>query len=104
MRGLNSKQKEIVIFHQNWCKKAVIALKHHKKFKPYQFFVSGLGGDGKSYAIILIQSDTIKLLKFSGMFEPDNVIVLLSAPTGVAAFNTSYNKNLLKRKSVGLLP
>ena len=35
----------------------------------------------------LVQSDTIKLLKLSGMFESDDVIVLLTAPTGVAAFN-----------------
>ena len=33
----------------------------------------------------LIQSDTIRLLKLSGVFEPDDVIVLLSAPTGVAS-------------------
>ena len=31
--------------------------------------------------------DMIKLLKLSSMLEPDDVIVLLSAPTGVAAFN-----------------
>ena len=29
MRGLNSKQKEIVMFHRNWCKETVIAL--HKR-------------------------------------------------------------------------
>ena len=37
--------------------------------------------------IRLVQSDTIKFLKLSGTFEPDDVIVLLTAPTGVAAFN-----------------
>ena len=36
---------------------------------------------------LIVQSDTIKLLKLSGMFEPDDVIVLLTAPSGVAAFN-----------------
>ena len=75
------------MFHQNWCKETVIALKHGKKVKPYQVFVSGPGRVGKSNVIKLIQSDIIKLLKLSGMSEPDNVIVLLSAPTGVAAFN-----------------
>ena len=37
----------------------------------------------------LIHSDTLKLLKLSGVFEPDDVIALLTAPTGVAAFNIS---------------
>ena len=35
----------------------------------------------------MVHSDTIKFLKLSGTFEPDDVIVLLIAPTGVAAFN-----------------
>ena len=34
--------------------------------------------------IKLVHSDTLKLLKLSGTFEPDDVI---AAPTGVAAFN-----------------
>ena len=49
--------------------------------------MSGPGGVGKSRVIRLIYSDTIKLLKLSNCFEPGDVIVLLTAPTGVAAFN-----------------
>ena len=45
------------------------------------------GGVGKSHVIKLIHSDTLKWLKLSGIFEPDDVIALLTAPTGVAAFN-----------------
>ena len=37
--------------------------------------------------IRLIHSDTIKFFKQLGTFQPDDVIVLLTAPTGVAAFN-----------------
>ena len=37
--------------------------------------------------IKLIHSDTLKLLRLSGSFEPDDVVVLLTVPTGVAAFN-----------------
>ena len=87
MRGLNYKQKEIVMFNCKWCKETVVALKYGRKVKPYHVFVSGPGGVGKSHIIRLIQSDTLKLLKLSGNFEPDDVIVLLTAPTGVAAFN-----------------
>lgn len=47
-------------------------------------FLSGPGGVGKSHVIRLIYSDTtIEFLKQSGTFEPDDVIVLLTAPTGV---------------------
>ena len=49
-------------------------------------FLSGPGGVGKSHVIKLVHSDTLKLLKLSAAFEPD-VIALLTAPTGVAAFN-----------------
>ena len=87
LRALNDKQRDIVMFHRNWCKKAVIALKQGKAIEPYRVFLSGPGGVGKSHVIRLIHSDTIKFLKQSGTFEPDDVIVLLTAPTGVAAFN-----------------
>ena len=50
-------------------------------------YISGPGGVGKSHVIKLIHSDKLKLLKLSGTFEPDDVIALLTAPTGVAAFN-----------------
>ena len=36
--------------------------------------------------IKLIQSDTLKLVRQSGTVEPDDVLVLLTAPTGVAAY------------------
>ena len=43
-------------------------------------FLSGPGGVGKSHVIKLIYSDTVKFLRLSGVFEPDDVIVLLTAP------------------------
>ena len=65
------------MFHRNWCKKAVIALKQGKPIDPsYHVFLSGPGGVGKSHV----------LLRLSGTLEPDDVPVLLTAPTGVAAF------------------
>ena len=87
IRQLNDQQRSIVMFHHNWCRKAVIALKAGKPVEPYHVFLSGPGGVGKSHVIKLVHSDTLKLLKLSGTFEPDDVIVLLAAPTGVAAFN-----------------
>ena len=81
LRELNAKQQTIVIFHRNWCKKV------GKSVEPYRVFLSGPGGVGKSHVIKLIYSDTLKFLRLSGAIEPDDVIVLLTAPTGVAAFS-----------------
>ena len=39
-----------------------------------------------SHVMRLIHFDTLKLLRLSGTVEPDDVTVLLAAPTGVAAF------------------
>ena len=85
------------MFYRNWCKNAVLALKEGKPVEPYHVFLSGPGGVGKSHVIKLIHSDTLKLLRLSGTFEP---IVLLTAPTGVAAFNngmTLHSAPLLGR-------
>ena len=89
LRELNEQQRSIVMFHRDWCKKTVVALKEGKPVEPYHVFLSGPGGVGKSHVIKLIHSDTLKFLKLSGIFEPDDVIALLTAPTGVAAFNIS---------------
>ena len=64
-----------------------MALKDGKPVKPCHVFLSGPGGVGKSHMIKLIHSDTLKFLKLSGSFEPDDITVLLIAPAGVAAFN-----------------
>ena len=95
------------MFHRNWCKKAVIALKEGKPIEPYRVFLSG-PGVGKSHVIKLIYSDTLKFLRLSGTIEPDDVIVLLTAPTGVAAFNingmTLHSAFLLGGKYTGFQP
>ena len=53
LRELNDKQRNIVMFHRNWCKKAVIALKEGKRVEPYRVFLSGPGGVGKSHVILI---------------------------------------------------
>ena len=77
------------MYHRNWCKQAITALKQGNPINPYRVFLSGPGGVGKSHVIRLIQSDTLRLIKQSGTVEPDDVLVLLTAPTGVAAFNVN---------------
>lgn len=87
MRGLNHKQKLIVNFHRRWCKDAIVALKQGNPINPYRIFLSGPSGVGKNYVILLIHRDTVKLPRLSGCIEPDDITVLLTAPTGVTAFN-----------------
>ena len=48
LRELNEQQRSIVMFHRDWCKKTVIALKEGKPVEPYHVFLSGPGGVGKS--------------------------------------------------------
>ena len=60
------------MFHRDWCRKAIIALKQGKPIVPYYVFASGPGS-----------VDTLKLLRLSGTVEPDDVTVLLAAPTGL---------------------
>ena len=108
MRGLNSKQRLVVNYHRKWCKDAVVAMKKGEDVKPYRVFVSGPGGVGKSYVISLIHRDTVKLLRLSGRVEPEDVTVLLTAPTGVAAFNiqgmTLHSALLLGTSKFGAQP
>ena len=35
LRGLNDKQRDIVMFHRKWCKEAVLSMSKQEKIKPY---------------------------------------------------------------------
>ena len=77
----------MVMYHRIWCKLVILAMKKGEAIVPYRLFISGPGGVGKSHINRIIQSNTIKLIRLSGTIEPNDVIVLLTAFTGVAAFN-----------------
>ena len=86
IRGLNCKQRQVIMFHrlvQEGCE----STENGEPVSPYRVFVSGPGGVGKSHVISIIRSDTVKLLRLSGQLQPEDVIALLTAPTGSAAFN-----------------
>ena len=87
MRQLNTEQKTMVMYHRKWCKETVIALKQHKLVKPYHVFLSGSGGVGKSYVVKMLHTDTVKLFQCSQQIKPEDVPILLTAATGVAAHN-----------------
>ena len=50
-------------------------------------FLNGPGGTGKSHVSKLICHDVIHFLQQSLKLQPDEPLVLLTAPTGLAAFN-----------------
>ena len=87
MWQLNTEQKTMVMYHRKWCKETVIALKQHKPVKPYHVFLSGSGGVGKSYVVKMLHTDTVKLFQCSQQIKPEDVPILLTAATGVAAHN-----------------
>ena len=87
MQQLNMEQKTIVMYHRKWCKETVIALKKHMPVKPYCVFLSGSGGVGKSFVVKMLHTDTVKLLQNAQQIQPDDVPILLTAATGVAAHN-----------------
>ena len=87
MQHLNEDQKLVVMYHRKWCKEAVVALKENKPIKPYCLFLSGPGGVGKSHVVKLIHTDTVKLLQCAHQITAEDIPILLTAATGVAAHN-----------------
>ena len=87
MQDLNQDQKTVVMYHRKWCKESLLALKENKPIKPYYLFLSGPGGVGKSHVVKLIHTDTVKLLQCAQQITADDIPILLTAATGVAAHN-----------------
>ena len=80
MRELNDEQRSIVMFHRDWRKKAVLALKQNKPVEPYHVFLSGPGSVGKAHVFKLIHWSCLNI--WARLCD-----YVTSAPTGVAAFN-----------------
>ena len=89
LHHLKPSQKKIVMFDHKWCKDYIACLRNRGKIPSYQVFLNGLGGTGKSHIIKLIRCDVIYFLQKTMKIEPNQPIVLLTAPTGLAAFNIS---------------
>ena len=87
MQQLNKEQKMVVMYHRKWCKETVLALKQNKSIKPYFLFLSGPGGVSKSHVVKILHTDTVKLLECAHQIQADDVPILLTVATGVAAHN-----------------
>ena len=74
------------MYNRAWCKSYISAVRHGEKEKGYKIFLSGPGGTGKSHVVHLIQRDMSHFFKHIVKCDDDQPIVLITAPTGPAAF------------------
>ena len=88
IQNLNTEQHNIVMYKRAWCKSYISAVRHGENQKGYRIFLSGPGGTGKSHVVHLIQRDMSYFFKHTVKPDDDQHIVLITAPTGSAAFKT----------------
>ena len=84
--NLNTDQCHIVMYNRTWCKSYINALRNGANKKGYRIFLSGPGGTGKSHVVHLIQRDISHFFKHTVKPDDGKPIVLITAPTGSAAF------------------
>ena len=87
MRNLNEAQHQIIMYTRSWCKTYVTKMQQGEIHSGFHLYLGGPGGCGKSFIIKLIRCDVIYFFQQMMQLEPDEPLVLLTAPTGLAAFN-----------------
>ena len=83
---LNMDKCHIVMYNRAWCKSYINARRHGEKQEGYRIFLSGPRGTGKSHVVYLIQRDMSHFFKHTVKPDDDQPVVLITAPTGSAAF------------------
>ena len=73
------------MYNRAWCKSYINAVRHGQNQKGCRIFLSGPGSTGKSHVVHFIQRD-VSLFKHTVKPDGDQPIVLITAPTGSAAF------------------
>jgi len=86
IRTLNYNQRQVFSHILSWATQLILSRKSEQKVDPIYLFVSGGAGTGKSHLIKTIYHTVKNILKCEGD-DPDDITVLLTAPTGCAACN-----------------
>ena len=84
--NLYTDQRHMIMKNRVWCKNYINAVRHGENLKGYRIFLSGPGGTGKSHVVHLIQRDISHFFKHTVKPNDDPPVVLITAPTGSAAF------------------
>ncbi|XP_069122503.1 uncharacterized protein [Argopecten irradians] len=82
LRSMNSKQTQVFYRIRQWCCHKLYGLEP----EPLHVYLTGGAGTGKSHLIKAIYYEVTRLFAPT-LQNPDDISVLLVAPTGVAAFN-----------------
>ena len=90
IQSLNVQQRQVFDFVYSWAKETVKQKSSVKPnlVKPFNLFLSGSGGVGKSHLIKTIYQSVSKELQYHGG-SPDKQRVLILVPTGVASINVN---------------
>ena len=83
---MNKDQDHIVMYYRAWCKSCINAVRHGEKQEGYRIFLCDPSGTGKSHVVHLIQRDMSHFFKHTVKPDDDQPNVLITAPTGSAAF------------------
>ena len=85
---LNTDQHHIVMYNRAWCKSYINTVRHEENQERYKILLSGPRGTGKSHVVHLIQKYMSHFFKHTVKPHDDQLIVLVTTPTGSGAFQT----------------